>query len=231
MTCTWNVRGVVAELRPGLAYQNIRDKIQSRVQVDSETGCWNWLGGQGVMFTKEFRTTPSRAAAIAWHIIAREDAAYIARICCNWKCVNPEHLCRRADERLRSAWEKRGVLRNGESHPSCKLSDADVLEIRRLAARGGDYFKIGARFGVNPETCRLIARHKTRRAVGGPITYRMSKISPDTAAAIRLAADNYFLEHHTSRGLSKTLAKQFSVTRATVTDTLSNRRWKRGISG
>lgn len=94
--------------------EQIRSKIMTQVEIDPETGCWNWTGGTSgktgrgagyprmwlrgqvcavhrVMYINEFGHVPR--------------ARQIDHTCRNRRCVNPDHLelvtqrenCRRRD--------------------------------------------------------------------------------------------------------------------------------------
>lgn len=46
----------------------------------------------------------------------------------------------------------------GEVHPKAKLTEADVVEVRRLSAQGLSHRKLGARFGVSHMTIGAVLR-------------------------------------------------------------------------
>lgn len=56
--------------------------------------------------------------------------------------------------------ERHGNTFHGESHPMAKLSDASVMEIRRLKRLGLTGKNVGARFGLNRNTVNKIAAGK-----------------------------------------------------------------------
>lgn len=54
-----------------------------------------------------------------------------------------------------------GTLLVGERHPSARLKEADVIEVRRLLGRGITYLEISKKMGVHEKTIGAIARRET----------------------------------------------------------------------
>lgn len=119
---------------------------------DPESGCWIWpyaQNGTGYGFlTINRRTTLVHRLAFCethghWPLVGRHR--------CDTKlCFNPAHIedGTMADN-SRDMVERSPNHRCGERHPTAKLTEADVREIRRLLADGAMYQKdIAARFGV-----------------------------------------------------------------------------------
>jgi len=57
----------------------------------------------------------------------------------------------------------RDARQKGELHPSAKLTDADVLEMRKLRATGEQFKDLAARFGVTTQAAFLAATGRTWR--------------------------------------------------------------------
>ncbi len=55
------------------------------------------------------------------------------------------------------------TARWGDRHPSTKLTDAQVAEIRKLASEGASYYSLGKRFGVCKQHAGLIAKGLSRK--------------------------------------------------------------------
>lgn len=66
------------------------------------------------------------------------------------------------DAMAHGTWKKPPLLdRRGEAHPSARLTEAQVIEIRRAYAAGGvTQAKLGAKFSVDPSTISDIIRGK-----------------------------------------------------------------------
>lgn len=56
-----------------------------------------------------------------------------------------------------------GTMVRGEFHHACAISDADVLELRRLRVQGMSYPKLGKRFGISKSQAHRIATGQNRK--------------------------------------------------------------------
>ncbi len=114
-------------------------------QVDKSGLCWLWTGG----LTEKgygrawFQGKKRRAHRLAYFLTNGRipTGLNINHHCDVRNCVNPEHLwVGTQKENMQDAWAKgRGVFvhHSGEDHPSAKLTDAEVAEIRVLKTAGG----------------------------------------------------------------------------------------------
>lgn len=123
------------------------------VDVKNEEECWEWIGtktaaGYGVIYWEnqlryahrlslEFdgRPVPSR-----WHA---------CHTCDNPPCVNPKHLFPGTPHENVKDKVSKGRHIYGENHPNSKLSDTDVLEIRKLASEGVWQSDLAKQFNVH----------------------------------------------------------------------------------
>jgi hypothetical protein len=80
----------------------------------------------------------------------------VTRTCHNYKCLNPDHLIAcNSPAPYRSVQPETQGMKNG----TAKLTDEDVLEIRKLYATGKwTYPLLGDRFGVDKSNIGLIVR-------------------------------------------------------------------------
>lgn len=69
-------------------------------------------------------------------------------------------------ENIRHAYRTGLKTNRGEKHPSNRLSESQVREIRKLRASGRTVTAIGRQFGVTPQTVSHIARRKTWTHLG-----------------------------------------------------------------
>ncbi len=85
----------------------------------------------------------------------------VCHACDNPACCNPRHLwagtqgdnVRDCVAKGRNAY----APRRGEEHPKARLTEAEVLEIRRLYRRGeAGYRRLAVRFGVTPMAIKAI---------------------------------------------------------------------------
>lgn len=87
--------------------------IRSKISIDPKTGCWNWKGningtGYGRVWIKGQRQMAHR---VVYRLLKGNIGnKQLDHICCNRKCVNPNHLqpvtakenCRRRNYRMRN---------------------------------------------------------------------------------------------------------------------------------
>lgn len=71
-------------------------------------------------------------------------------------------------ENIRHSIEVLGASRSGEKNPAAKLTVAQVIEIRELAATGEAFDRIGRRYNITGTAIKYIAIGKTWPKVGGP---------------------------------------------------------------
>ncbi len=107
------------------------------LNVNKTDSCWEWLAckfrlGYGHVRYNKLETTAHR---VAWMIVngAIPEGLYVLHHCDNRSCVNPSHLfLGTALDNMRDKIEK-GRVRSvcGVNHPSAKLSEEQVISIRR----------------------------------------------------------------------------------------------------
>ncbi len=155
--------------RRGETWQDRFWKKVSRTQ-----SCWEWTGsltstGYGCVRV-EWKLYKSHRLSWEMHNGAIPDGLHVCHACDNRLCVNPEHLFlgSASDNTADMMRKGRGsfVTHHGEDNVASKLSNADVLEIRRLASDGkirqGD---IGAMFGISQAKVSQIKLRKNWRHI------------------------------------------------------------------
>jgi len=143
----------------------------SKVVVGQRDECWLWRhttdkDGYGIAYI------PSRHQSVRAHRLAYRfwygpipDGLLICHKCDNPACVNPRHLFKGtvADNNHDRDRKGRGRDQHGIKHNMAKLTDADVLEIRRLLSgtpEPGLKAATARRFGVSAATITQILRRK-----------------------------------------------------------------------
>jgi hypothetical protein len=155
-----------------LKYENL-DPVtiqifQRHIAKEDSNGCKLWkgaiqTGGYGVFI---IRINPinyrSAAHRIAWMLANGRDIPYGLFIChsCDVPaCVNPEHLF--LGTHMDNMKDKREKGRSGLT----VVSDADVLEIRRLGKLDCTDSEISKKFGVSTSHIHAIRTYKKRKYV------------------------------------------------------------------
>lgn len=146
-------------------------------------------GGYGVFEVGTSQRHQSASAhRVAWEVTAEEPVPpglFVCHRCDNPRCCNPRHLflgtprentrdmiakgrrvapstANRARGDRHPSKLRPGYLPTGEAHPAAKLTEADVVEIRRSSALGTE---LAARFGVSNVSISRIRRRLTWRHV------------------------------------------------------------------
>jgi hypothetical protein len=77
--------------------EKLLERLMSKIQLDHETGCWNWTGalsrGYGILSYK-FNKAPYKAHRLSYQLNVGEipEGLVIRHKCDNRKCCNPNHL-------------------------------------------------------------------------------------------------------------------------------------------
>jgi hypothetical protein len=115
----------------------ILERLALHYTPDPKTGCWVWFGalaGQGRPCTyyngKNYRVSRLMYKRSKGHIPKKKE---VCHTCDNPLCVNPEHLFvgTHLQNMQQAAQRKRFPCRKGESSTRAKLTNKQVLAIRR----------------------------------------------------------------------------------------------------
>lgn len=151
--------------------ENIMNEIETRfwnkVDIRSENECWNFQGGINSTGRGIFRIGKNNIHAhrVAWMFTYGDipENMQICHHCDNGKCVNPKHLFLGTQlDNMRDMIKKgRKVTRVGEDDPKSKLTEKEVLQIRRLwKQRFYSQFKIADQFSVSRSTIQAIVEKR-----------------------------------------------------------------------
>jgi hypothetical protein len=144
-------------------------------RVDKGDGCWLWQGpartaeGYGDVAIRNPR--PDRSYAfrelahrVSWVLAFGQIPGGLSVLhrCDTPACVNPSHLFlgTRADNNRDKQVKGRAYRPAGAAHGEAKLTDAQVIEIRRRRAAGERGTDLAAEFGVSPSLIHLIHARK-----------------------------------------------------------------------
>ena len=149
------------------------NRFWSRVYKGSESGCWDWLAHRTAKGYGGFRIGGKEIQAhrVSWIIHNGEipkdtsgNTLHVLHKCDNPQCTNPDHLFlgTNADNMMDRDNKGRQANHEGENSNSSKLTEAEVLEIRKIYALGRlSQIKIAKKYSVNN---RQVSNIVTRKA-------------------------------------------------------------------
>ena len=126
--------------------KSLSDSFFKRV-IKKQGECWGWIGskdkdGYGVFNRRNyFYPGEQRASRISWliHKGPIANGLMVLHNCDNPECTNPEHLFLgdAMDNNQDMVRKGRAVYLHGQESPNSKLTEKQVLEIRRRASEEG----------------------------------------------------------------------------------------------
>lgn len=140
----------------------VEERFWTKVQRGD--GCWEWTGKERVKGYGRFRPGSTQPKVLA-HRFAYEllcgpipDGLQVLHRCDNPLCVRPDHLFpgTNADNVADKVSKGRQSRLGGERNPNAKLTEQDVLEVRRRRAAGESRKVVAAAFGISPTMVSLI---------------------------------------------------------------------------
>lgn len=136
---------------------NEADKARfwSKVDCSNPSACWPWTAGKNAQGYGHFWLNGKtvKASRLAYRISKGEipSGSHVCHRCDNPACMNPFHLflgTARENMLDKCAKGRAGSVR-GITHPAHRLTEADVIEIRRQRLAGYTLTTIASRFGVS----------------------------------------------------------------------------------
>lgn len=160
--------------------QRLPERFRSKFGID-ERGCWVWTantvnGGYGRVRLNGRMILSHRLAyeALSGPI---PDGLQLDHLCRNRACCNPEHLepvtnrenVMRGVRPAQAREQMRGhAYSRGEANAKARLTEEDVLQIRRLYATGKfSHRDLGVLFKIGKRQIGYITTGKTWRHLGG----------------------------------------------------------------
>lgn len=145
----------------------LTERFWEYVDIRSSEECWEWKGSKtaanyGLIYWQDSLQyahrlsleLDGRPVPPKWHA---------CHTCDNPPCVNPNHLFVGTPHDNVKDKVKKGRHAFGENHPKAKLTDTDVLEIRKLASEGVWQAELAKRFNVHPGHISVIVAGFKRR--------------------------------------------------------------------
>ena len=145
-------------------------RFWAKVRKADGDACWEWTASCGTAGYGKFRRGaevdprhPYRGAhRVAWELTygAVPSGLQVLHHCDNRKCVRPSHLFlgSHADNMADRNTKGRQARQRGTEHGCVKLSEEEVLDIRRRCRSGETQAAISRAIGVSNQLVSLIAR-------------------------------------------------------------------------
>lgn len=176
-------RALVTDLRSRLTMERFWEKVNKKGSIHPvlKTRCWEWEagissnGGYGC-FSRGKKTQKAHRYAYEIYFGRIPDNQIVLHKCDNPRCVRPSHLsCGTHQDNMTDMVNKgrsaRGDRHGSKTKPECrtrgekigkaKLTEAEVLDIRRLYSEGNiNHATLGIIFNVCGRTISLIVNRK-----------------------------------------------------------------------
>jgi len=205
-------------LKVGTQTQNIADMVQKGRSARGEKNPAVRLAKKDVVAIREKYRSGAPVTKLAAKYGVTETTIYDILTGKTWASVGGPIVKRRSQEEMR-----------GETHPSAKLTERDVVEIRERHCSGGPVSELASEFGVGQATIYDIVAGKTWTHIGGPIRTRSreeprneggpnAKLTEDEVVQIR--------ERHCSGEPISELASEFGVSQTAIRNIVKGRTWR-----
>lgn len=135
--------------------------------VEKTESCWIWKGCKDVRGYGRIsiHNKPWLAHRVSYILYKDFPEMELLHSCDNPSCVNPEHLSQDTHQKNMRDAQDRGRMKQpclrGSKHSQSKLTETDVVEIRRLCTEGKSANFIGKKFGIGRNNVYAIRDKKT----------------------------------------------------------------------
>jgi len=155
----------------GCLFGNYDEKISEKFFI-KENGCWEWISGVGGngygIISIEGKSKSAHRAVYEMFVQEINKRLLVCHICDNKLCVCPDHLYLGTHKQNTKDAIDRGLLRHdlkispkGESHVFSKLTEKDVLEIRKkYIPKVYSQRKLANEFGISYSNIQRILKRK-----------------------------------------------------------------------
>lgn len=149
-----------------MSRRSVPQDFHRRVRSGAPDECWPWLGS---LNTCGYGNVRYQGRSYIAHRLAYELAtgnapgeARVCHTCDNPPCCNPAHLFLGTQAENIADCIAKGRFRShrGENHNLARLTETQVLEIRRLRADGWPHKAIAERFAITTNHVSMICRRR-----------------------------------------------------------------------
>lgn len=150
--------------------KSLRERILNAITVNEKTGCWEFcmfldINGYGRVNAGNGKTVFAHRTMYEEYKGSAE-GKFVLHRCDNPKCCNPEHLFLGNAKDNYDDMVSKGRHKRGSQLPQSKITENDVIEIRRMYSSGEKQRVIGDIFGINQATVSEICSLKKWKHVG-----------------------------------------------------------------
>lgn len=158
-----------------MKYQPIAERIASKIEVDPQSGCWNWTaakikGGYGAISAERSRkVTIAHRVSYEHHIGPVPVGMLVLHRCDNPGCINPSHLFlgTHAENMADMSAKRRNHTPRWPMGYRRKVTEDQKSEMRGLVQSGVPIKQIAAKFGVDRRLVRKYAGASQARTHNG----------------------------------------------------------------
>lgn len=137
-----------------------KNSFWEKVNVDIG-GCWEWTGGLDSMGYGCFRGKKAHRFSFEIHFGKFDKNLDVLHTCDNRSCVRPLHLFLGTHVENMADMVAKGRSKRGEKSGRHKLTENDVIEIRKRISRGEDVKSVACDFDVSKNAIRSIRIGRT----------------------------------------------------------------------
>jgi len=147
-------------------YLNEFDYFLHKVDIGSPSTCWPWLGslkdcGHGSWAYNCYRKGTRIASREVFRLFKENpDEYFVCHSCGNAKCCNPDHLYLGTAKENQQDRVKHNTSNRGSKCGTAKLTEKDVIEIKKLILQKVKLIIIAAKYNVSESTIKAIKQKR-----------------------------------------------------------------------